>query len=71
VVICANETAEIFRYTDEANLTEICKFEVDLSALPGFQSNGFFGARNFYTGKHLLQLYQRKFTVMEQSLKLA
>jgi hypothetical protein len=50
-VLYTSESNTIMRYTDEGETTELCKWSVDLSALPSFQRN----ASNphntgFYTG---------------------
>ena len=51
-VLFTSEHSEIVRYTDEGNLTEICKWKVDLSNLPSFMQNANIAGPStpFYTG---------------------
>jgi len=44
------DTERLMRYTDEGELTELCKWTVDLSSLPTFKQNASVGATGFYTG---------------------
>jgi hypothetical protein len=51
-VLYTSEHSEILRYTDEGDLTEICKWTVDLAHLPSFMQNANIagGLKPFYTG---------------------
>ena len=42
------------RYTDEGELSELCKWTVDLSSLPTFRQNATVGGAGFYTGTFLV-----------------
>ncbi|KAH9922307.1 actin-like ATPase domain-containing protein [Epithele typhae] len=45
-----SETDKIMRYTDEGEITELCKWTIDLGALPSFQQNASVpNANGFYT----------------------
>ena len=46
-----SENDRVMRYTDEGELTELCKWSVDLSSLPVFQQNARVMQSGFFTGK--------------------
>jgi hypothetical protein len=47
-VLYTSDSPQIMRYTDEGETTELCKWSVDLSALPTFQRNAL-SQTGFYT----------------------
>ncbi|KAH7103744.1 hypothetical protein BKA62DRAFT_615790 [Auriculariales sp. MPI-PUGE-AT-0066] len=47
-VLFTSESAQQFRYTDEGDLVELCKWTVDLGSLPTFQQNAA-NPHGFYT----------------------
>ena len=52
-----SDSDKIFRYTDEGETTELCKWTVDLSSLPTFRENASMMQMNgFYTGKLMRQV---------------
>ena len=70
-----SDSDKIFRYTDEGETTELCKWTVDLSSLPTFRENASLMQMNgFYTGKLMSQehdyLFLRESFVLEFELGL-
>lgn len=45
-----SESDRLFRYTDEGETVELCKWTVDISSLPSFQENAGIQPNGFYTG---------------------
>lgn len=54
-----SDSGIIMRYTDEGEITELCKWTVDLSSLPSFRNNAATQPGGFYTGKFIPILSMR------------
>ena len=66
-----SDSDKIFRYTDEGETAELCKWTVDLSSLPTFRENASLMQMNgFYTGKLMSQVLDFFFLTKERCSRI-